>query len=137
MQRPRVIWAGLDCQPLTEIAAALDRALAPFGFDPERRAFHAHITLGRVNTMRNWPALEAALRAHWSDDFGECALAELIAYRSDLRRIRSCGRSHSEPRSVNSMHGRHCQFDGVPFIWPGSPLVSAAGAPRSQPRGRR
>jgi 2'-5' RNA ligase len=85
-KRPRVVWVGLDCQPLTGVAAAVDGALEPFGFAPERRAFRAHITLGRVNTMRNWPALETVLRAHWADDFGACALGELIGYRSDLRR---------------------------------------------------
>lgn len=85
-RRPRVIWVGLECQPLTELAAAVDGALAPLGFAPERRAFRAHITLGRVNTMRNWPALEATLRAHWADDVGGCVLGELIGYRSDLRR---------------------------------------------------
>ena len=31
-------------------------------------------------------ALDGALRAHASDDFGTCELTELIAYRSDLRR---------------------------------------------------
>jgi 2'-5' RNA ligase len=86
LQRPRVIWVPLVCQPLTALAAAVDAALAPLGFAPEQRAFRAHITLGRVNTMRNWSALEAALRAHWSDDFGECELGALIGYRSDLRR---------------------------------------------------
>ena len=86
LKRPRVIWVGLDCQPLTAVAAAVERALQPLGFAPERRAFRVHITLGRVNTMRNWPVLEDALRAHWSDDFGACDLGELIGYRSDLRR---------------------------------------------------
>jgi RNA 2',3'-cyclic 3'-phosphodiesterase len=86
LKRPRVVWVGLDCQPLTDSAAAVDRALEPLGFAPERRAFRAHITLGRVNTMRNWPALEAALRAHWHDDFGACDLVELTGFRSDLRR---------------------------------------------------
>ena len=86
LQRPRVLWVGLECQPLTAIAAAVDGALTALGFASEARPFRAHITLGRVNTMRNWSALESALQQHWRDDFGSCAIAALIGYRSDLRR---------------------------------------------------
>lgn len=85
-KRPRVVWAGLACQPLTAVAARVDRALAPLGFAAENRPYHAHITLGRVKDMRGWPPLAAALAAHRDDDFGVCAISELIAYRSDLRR---------------------------------------------------
>jgi RNA 2',3'-cyclic 3'-phosphodiesterase len=86
LKRPRVLWVGIECQPLTAIAAAIDRALEPLGFAPEARAFRAHVTLGRVNSMRNWSALEAPLQKHWRDDFGTCTLAGLIGFRSDLRR---------------------------------------------------
>jgi RNA 2',3'-cyclic 3'-phosphodiesterase len=85
-KRPRVVWVGLDCQPLTQIAAAVDAALAPLGFARETRPYHAHITLGRVKELRGWAPLDAALQAHRSDDFGSCTLGELIGYRSDLRR---------------------------------------------------
>jgi 2'-5' RNA ligase len=85
-RRPRVVWVGLHCPPLSEVAGAVDGALAPLGFEPETRPFAAHITLGRVRDARGWPRLEAALRAHWDDDFGACTLAELVAFRSDLRR---------------------------------------------------
>jgi 2'-5' RNA ligase len=85
-KRPRVIWVGLDCQPLTAVAAAVDRALAPLGFAAENRPYHAHITLGRVKELRGWAPLDAALAAHCNDDFGETAIDQLVAYRSDLRR---------------------------------------------------
>lgn len=84
--RARVVWVGLDCQPLTQLAASVDRALAPLGFVPENRPYHAHITLGRVKDPRACPNLAGALRAHQADDFGSCAISELIAFRSDLRR---------------------------------------------------
>jgi 2'-5' RNA ligase len=86
LKRPRVVWVGLDCPPLAAVAAAVDGALEPLGFARETRPFHAHLTLGRVSGLAGWPRLEAALRAHWADDLGACALGELIAYRSDLRR---------------------------------------------------
>jgi len=48
-RRPRVIWIGVQkAEPLLELRAALEEALAPLGFTPEDRAFEPHITLGRV-----------------------------------------------------------------------------------------
>jgi 2'-5' RNA ligase len=47
---PRVIWIGL-AQGLPSLAAihdVFDRRLLPFGFEPERRPFSAHLTLARV-----------------------------------------------------------------------------------------
>lgn len=49
-RRPRVVWAGLsrggpECAAL---ARAVDQALAPLDFEPERRPFSPHLTLGRV-----------------------------------------------------------------------------------------
>ncbi|HVD90867.1 MAG TPA: RNA 2',3'-cyclic phosphodiesterase [Vicinamibacterales bacterium] len=47
---PRVIWMGLTAG-LPNLAAMhdeFDRRLAPFGFEPERRAFSAHLTLARI-----------------------------------------------------------------------------------------
>jgi len=84
--RPRVVWVGLDCQPLTRVAAAVDDALTPLGFAPEARAFRPHITLGRVNGGGGRAQLAAALQAHWTDDLGACEIGELSAFRSDLRR---------------------------------------------------
>ena len=86
-RRPRVFWVGLDCAPLAALAAAIDAALVPLGFAPEQRPFRPHITLGRATGGSGGPErLEQALERHWHDDFGDCALRELIAYRSDLRR---------------------------------------------------
>jgi len=86
LQRPRVVWVGLDCAALTQVAARVDAALTRFGFAPETRAFTPHLTLGRVKSTQGWAALAAALRAHWTRDFGTCELGELVALRSDLRR---------------------------------------------------
>ncbi len=42
------LWAGVDPrQPVAELAAKVDRACVSAGLEPERRAFHPHITLAR------------------------------------------------------------------------------------------
>jgi 2'-5' RNA ligase len=49
-KRPRVVWVGSSKEPeeLTKLAARLEEALRPLGFEPERDRFVTHITLGRV-----------------------------------------------------------------------------------------
>ena len=84
-RRPRVVWAGVDCAPLTAVAAAVDAAAAPLGLARETRPFTAHVTLGRVRATRGWAPLEAALRARADEAFGNCPFTALIALRSDLR----------------------------------------------------
>jgi 2'-5' RNA ligase len=84
--RPRVVWVGLDCPALADVASAVDQALLPLGFAAETRPFRAHITLGRVSGPAGRVHLRDALDARRDDAFGSCAIAELIAYRSDLRR---------------------------------------------------
>ncbi len=51
-KRPRVIWAGVAEGPptgwLTLLQQAVEEAMTNFGYPPERRPFHPHLTLGRV-----------------------------------------------------------------------------------------
>jgi RNA 2',3'-cyclic 3'-phosphodiesterase len=63
---PRVIWIGLAAG-LPQLAAlhdAFDRRLAPFGFEPERRPFSAHLTLARLKDPPKGarPAVQQAIR---------------------------------------------------------------------------
>jgi len=49
-RRPRVIWVGLqgDLPALQSLQQAVTAAVAPLGWQPDRRSFHPHLTLGRV-----------------------------------------------------------------------------------------
>ena len=50
MQRPGVIWVGCENSDgtLLRIHDAVDEGLAELGFPREERAFHPHVTIGRV-----------------------------------------------------------------------------------------
>jgi RNA 2',3'-cyclic 3'-phosphodiesterase len=50
---PRVIWIGLreGLESLRTIAAEMDRRVEPFGYEPERRPFSAHLTLARIKDV--------------------------------------------------------------------------------------
>ncbi len=51
---PRVLWLGLkgELSILGKLQRDMEDALAPMGFEPEKRAFVPHITLGRVKGGR-------------------------------------------------------------------------------------
>lgn len=85
LDRPRVVWVGLDGAPLIDLARALDAALAPLGFAPDTRPFHPHVTLGRVERRHGWTAVARRLQQHWNDDFGVSPVDHLTTYRSELR----------------------------------------------------
>lgn len=62
--QPRVLWAGLDgdLDCLRRLQQEVEGAMAELGFPQERRAFQAHLTLGRVREGAP-PSLGAGLSA--------------------------------------------------------------------------
>ena len=49
LDRPRVIWAGLEPDAgLESLRDSVEREFAPLGFPPEERPFRPHLTLGRA-----------------------------------------------------------------------------------------
>jgi 2'-5' RNA ligase len=64
-RRPRVLWAGLhgDVGALGAFARACEDALAVLGFAREERAFHPHVTIGRIKSPLAARALAERLPA--------------------------------------------------------------------------
>ncbi len=52
LSRPRVFWAGVVDRTgvLVLLAAAVEDALEPLGFSREKRPYHPHLTIGRVQS---------------------------------------------------------------------------------------
>ena len=87
-RRPRVIWLGLggDVEPIGSFRDALQEALTPLGFAPERRPFRPHLTLGRFRKGGFLDErLGAAMDRHRDAQSPECMLTELVLFKSDLR----------------------------------------------------
>jgi len=61
---PRVLWIGVQepAQAFPRLAQGLEEALGPLGFKKEDRAFHPHVTIGRVRSPLNRVHLIEALR---------------------------------------------------------------------------
>lgn len=86
-RRPRVFWAGVEADPkLAELAAAIEMKLEPLGIEPERRAFHPHLTLARLESPEGTQALREAVEALGSPEFGEETFSEFHLYQSVLKR---------------------------------------------------
>jgi len=79
VERPRVIWAGMEAVPGIELLQhQVEREFEPLGFAPEGRPFQPHLTLGRAErdaAPRAFAALGPALaRLHYQ----ETALVETV-----------------------------------------------------------
>lgn len=88
-QRPRTVWLGVDrgLQALTGLAAAIEASLADLGYPAESRAFHPHLTLGRVRS--GGPALRELgrlIREHSQFEAGVSVVREVLTFASHLDR---------------------------------------------------
>lgn len=54
VRNPRVIWAGIDDpgRKLGKLWTDIERVLVKNGFEPEKKSFSPHLTLGRVKDMQ-------------------------------------------------------------------------------------
>jgi 2'-5' RNA ligase len=52
LDKASVLWAGVEGNVLDDLAARVERAMSGIGFAAEHRAFHAHVTLGRLRETR-------------------------------------------------------------------------------------
>lgn len=89
----RTIWVGLggDVAALEALADQVERACRPLGFPRERRAYHGHVTLGRVRPKRGrgggraaLTELAAAVRAAGPPEAAPFRVDELVLYESTL-----------------------------------------------------
>ncbi len=88
--RPSTIWIGVaeGAKELGTLQQAIQRALKPLGFPPERRAYHPHLTIGRMR-RGDGPArqgLGQTLREQQAFDAGSSMIDQVIVYASYLER---------------------------------------------------
>lgn len=80
------LWAAISPkEPVTALAAKVERALQQAGLEPERRAFTPHITLARWN-RRNAEAVEAFVRRNSDLHSEPFTVDRFILFESKLSR---------------------------------------------------
>jgi 2'-5' RNA ligase len=85
--RPRTLWlgGGNGTSQMVALAGVVEDALAKVGYRPESRRFEPHLTIGRVRSGRNVPALADLVRQNEEYDAGVTIVDEVVVFASDLR----------------------------------------------------
>lgn len=85
-RRPSVIWVGLhgELEPLLELQARVERDSQPFGSHSETRAFHPHLTVGRVRPQSPGAGRIGDALSEAAVDLGAWQLEEIALIRSQL-----------------------------------------------------
>ncbi|MBI4429591.1 MAG: RNA 2',3'-cyclic phosphodiesterase [Ignavibacteriales bacterium] len=85
IQRPRVIWVGIEHnEELQKLQGDIESLCAEFGYEREEREFHPHITLGRVKGNKNLHRLTEMLKTVTLEPI-QARSNEILLMRSDLR----------------------------------------------------
>lgn len=83
---PRVLWSGIsDNGELMQLQAEIDETMASLGFDPERRTFSPHLTIGRFRSSRGRGALLDKIELIKHDSFGLFDVRSIYLIKSDLK----------------------------------------------------
>lgn len=83
---PRVFWIGIEENAfLISLQAKIESELEAIGFPREKRSFHPHLTLGRVNRPRNLDPVIRALDQFRDKPFGSMAVDRVTLFQSVLR----------------------------------------------------
>ena len=86
IQRPRVLWTGIEGQ--TDILGSLQKSLAGalklLGCVTEKRPFRGHLTLGRIKRRIHQKRLVAALREHQTFVSQVFSIERLVLFKSEL-----------------------------------------------------
>ena len=85
-RKPSVIWVGVGPLegPLMQVQDAAEAAARAIGLPPEKKAFHAHITLARIRNARAARPLMERFEEERDFDAGEFSVASVSLFSSQL-----------------------------------------------------
>jgi len=86
LRSPKVLWVGCENRDgtLLSFKNELDSRLSPFGFEIEKRAFHPHLTLGRVKGESGIKDLTSMLKSITFEP-RTAMINTIVVMKSDLR----------------------------------------------------
>jgi 2'-5' RNA ligase len=97
LEKANVVWAGIEEQSsaLEALAKRIDASCARLGFAAEKRAFHAHVTLGRLRETR--PVRDVVLPLS-EQMFGDTRVDAVTLFESETK---STGSVYTELRRID------------------------------------
>jgi 2'-5' RNA ligase len=89
-RQPRVVWVGIvePSGALASLQKRVTEALMPLGFEPEKRPFTPHLTLGRASRYANRRALAEAgelVTRFEAGSLGRIPVNRIVLMQSDLK----------------------------------------------------
>jgi 2'-5' RNA ligase len=85
LHNPRVVWISTKSnQAILDLQSVVEKTCMDFGYQKEERAFHPHITFGRVKGTRNLARLTDAIKTITFDPM-QSRCSEVLLMKSDLR----------------------------------------------------
>ena len=81
---PRVVWAGVEAMQVRPLHRRLEAALEALGHEREKRAFHPHLTLGRVKGREGTRELRSLIEDLAATEFGTAPVAQVVLMQSTL-----------------------------------------------------
>jgi len=89
LRRPRVLWVGIQAEASLEaLNRGVESACVRLGYESETRAFHPHLTLGRIKqdvSASDQQKIRRALEATTIDSLGIARVDSVQLYKSDLK----------------------------------------------------
>jgi RNA 2',3'-cyclic 3'-phosphodiesterase len=86
LKRPRIVWVGLISRRLSALASAVERAFESLGFEPEKRDFAPHLTIGRWRDSKGSKRSLVEAIENWKDyEFGQSVVEKAILFQSVLK----------------------------------------------------
>jgi len=87
LKNPRVIWVGLvdGNEVLAVFQKQLEEELEKIGFEKEERAFHPHLTLGRMKSSKGRAELVERMERYKEEEFGDFKAERVVLFKSELK----------------------------------------------------
>ena len=83
---PRVIWAGIGASDeFSDLHMIVRQGLISIGIKPDERQFKPHLTLGRINRLKNTGVLKRMIGKHENQIFQTVSVREVVYYESILQ----------------------------------------------------
>jgi 2'-5' RNA ligase len=72
-------------EALTLLQKQIEIYLEKIGIQPEDRAFHPHLTMGRMKSSRGKEELVGRMERHREEEFGDFEVERVVLFKSDLK----------------------------------------------------
>ena len=86
--KPRILWLGINAEELSSIVNDINNACEPLGFEPDKRDYQPHLTIGRI---RDGQRSAETVKYHLDHQFAPArsTVSQLSVYESQLLRTGS------------------------------------------------